>query len=129
MSKREEWTFLYTRQQVCDAAKAQEAYHQQRLDYWRAEEERADAELRSSVEFREHQVTGGEQIRVVLDPEKQEYLNTAKHKAAGHRTKWEDYARWVVALSGRVNGGKDLELTFADLQYFGLASVPGTEER
>jgi len=113
--KRNEWEFYFTSTKVVEAATRQIDYHSQRVAHWEAELNAAEEALRGSVDFREHDVTGGKNISVVVDPEKQSWLNTCRTKLSGHRAKVAEYSRWRALLG---TGSFTLALDSADYEYF-----------
>lgn len=118
MRRREDWTFQYQAETVRTAAQQKVGQHQERLDFWTLERDKAEAELREKgLEFREHDMTGGRQVQAVLDPERQAHLNRCTNKIDSHKRELADYELWVRAL-GTKRGV--LELTLDDIRFFEL---------
>lgn len=123
--KRDEWVFGFTVAEVFDAAEEKVSHHTERIEWWQAEKERVEAEIKESgLEVRHHQQTGGSRAEVVIDPTLASRLGECERKLESHRQRVEQYRRWVGAL--RTKGDDDfLELHYDDVQFFGLAEEEG----
>lgn len=122
MSQRRDWTFIYTVEEVANAAEAKAKYHAEREAFWEREKEEVVAAIRESgLEVRGHKVTGGERAEVVLDPTLAKRLDECQNKLTGHQSSGEEYRGWHSVLRVAVEREEDrLELDHEDVRYFGL---------
>ena len=119
---RNQWKFRLPSSRVADAAKAKAAHHRERETYWQNELASAQTALKSAVEFREHDVTGGKQVALVVDPEKQQHVNRCSGKRDEHRSQAENYEAYEAALriDAALASSIGVELDVDDIRYFGL---------
>lgn len=115
---RDKWIFRYGPDAVREAALEKVEYHQKRRDYWQEERGRAEAELKEKgFEYRDRSYTAGHDVEIVGDPELAKRVSTAKRKADEHQKRVDEFERWGRALVFQID---DLELSFEDVEYFGL---------
>lgn len=128
--KRQEHVFQFLGREISYAARKEHDYHQQRLEYWRAEREKAVATAKTAgFEVREYEVTGGKNANIVIDPEVTARLNVCLAKISSHH-KAADVFQIEAAIYGE-QAGRTYELHIDDVVYFRLASeprVPVTDE-
>jgi len=118
MLRNELW-FSYAGGVLASACADQVTYHEERLEFWEAEQGQAEARLRESgVEFRVRPVTGGERLDAVVDPQRQARLNECYAKVEQHRRQVEDFQRWQRSFE--TNSEAAFELDAEDVAYFGL---------
>lgn len=119
MGQRQQWTFEYSAQTVCEAASCKVVYHRERADFWRGELATAEAELREhGIEFREYDVTGGRRLDPVLDPQRQQRVQECRHKLAEHERNIEEYEAYRLALKD--NLGATVRLDVDDIKFFDI---------
>lgn len=117
--------FQFNGAKIASACAAEQGYHQERLDYWRAEQERIVAEARgltAVVKVEEQAVTGGKRYQIVADISGAQALNwklqTAGSKIDHHRGKVEEYKLKGAAYSTQAERAYELDPT--DVAYFRL---------
>jgi|SRR3569832_14240 len=123
--KQTEHLFQFSGAKIAAACAAEQAYHQERLDYWRAEQERIVDEakaLTATVKVEEQQVTGGKRYQIVADISGAQTLNwklgTAGQKIEAHRLKVDEYKLKGAAYATQPE--RAYELDPADVAYFRL---------
>src|SRR5437762_8877640 len=120
--KRTDWTFAFKVGEVAEAAAAKARHHREREKHWQSELEEAQHDLKQAgTHFREHAVTSGKQIRVIIDEEKQNHVNLCASKIDMHQRKSEKYESFARALkiqTERVGG--EISLDVSDVEFFGL---------
>jgi hypothetical protein len=88
MSNRQEHTFAYTGGEIAKAISDHVEHLRERVIYYTDERHAVLVELmgNSSVEWREHEMTGGKRYQAVLvyDQEKARWLDTCQSKIAEH---------------------------------------------
>lgn len=125
---RDKHSFQFTAGQITEAAKAEQAYHQDRMNYWREIFENATARIKktASIEFQEYPVTGGKRFQAVVkygDPAAYEKMNTAGGKIDSHRAAAERFAT-ETHVYGSQEPFRVYELDTADVHYFRLGGNP-----
>lgn len=117
---RHEWTFHYKALDVAAAASERAAYHSLRERTWLDTLDQAERDLREKgVDFRDREVTGGNRIEAVVDPELSNRVNECRQKVEHHRRKGEEYQAYAVVLGAHPDD--QLHLAVDDVQFFGLA--------
>lgn len=117
--KRTEWTITKSTHELKEAATAREMYHTKRFLHWQDEIKSAEATLREKgIEIRHHQVTGGTQANVVLDPEMVKHLNTCEAKLRIHQDACGEFARWGAFLDANPEHVHLVTLDKSDFDYF-----------
>lgn len=122
-SMRAEWEFIYTAEEVAEAAERKVKYHGDRAAWWEGESKKAEEELKQKgFEYRSRERSMGADIEIVGDPELAKRVSTSKQKIREHREKEELFSTWVRALKAVTKHGKsqELTLTIADILFFGL---------
>ena len=121
--KRSEHTFQFTGLQIAKAAQAELEYHNMRLNYWGAAQDEAITAARASgVEVREHEVTGGKNVQIVIDPTVQSRLNECSAKINTHRASADRFQ--IEAAAYGTQPERTYELHPDDVVYFRLAGGP-----
>jgi DNA-binding LytR/AlgR family response regulator len=121
--KRNEHLFQFTGQQISDAAKAEHDYHNDRLAFWKAEQDSAVAKAKEAgVEVREYDITGGKNVQVVLDPTLTNRLTDCANKINSHRSAADRFQ--IESAVYATQGGRTYELQPDDVLYFRLAGGP-----
>lgn len=121
MTVRNEWRFQFSASVISKAAKDEAAYHEERLDWWKIEQERATEQAKAaSVVVRKHEVTGGKRVEVVLDPSVSKRLQECESKISAHRAAFDDFKRWADAMSA-MQPRQNYDLDPDDVAYFRLA--------
>jgi hypothetical protein len=119
---RDTWEFRYPVGAIAEANLTRLGYHNGRLEHWRAEREHVLADLRETgLEVRSHQVTGGYDASVVVDPEKAKWLGQVEAKIAEHQRLVDEHARWQSVLMHQPRD-TTLDLRADDILFFGLAA-------
>jgi hypothetical protein len=123
--KQTEHLFQFRGSQLASACAAEQAYHQERLEYWRAEQERLVAEakgLTAVVRVEEQSVTGGKRYQIIADITGAQTINwklgTAGQKIDIHRGKVEEYKLKGAAYATQPE--RAYELDPSDVAYFRL---------
>src|SRR5689334_14627592 len=108
--KRSEHTFQFLGQQISDAAKAEHHYHAGRLEFWKAEQDKAaDKARESGVEIREYDVTGGKRVDVVLDPTVASRLQECANKINSHRAAADRFSMEAAAYGTQPSRAYELQ--------------------
>ena len=116
---RKEWILKCPLAQVKGGAKMKAEHHREREQFWADELVKAEADLKAStVTFEDAAVTGGHDVRTVIDPSKSARYGECKRKKAKHQESLEEYERWIRALE--YVHDTDLELEISDVEFFGL---------
>jgi hypothetical protein len=114
--QRHQWEFKYLALDVLRAAESEMHYHEAREEHWATERLVAEDSLREEgIEMIHHEVTGGTQVNVQLDPEKAKWLNTCQQKLREHHQKVTEFSAWVHILGGRT---EELSLHHDDVLFF-----------
>jgi hypothetical protein len=128
VNKRTDWTVSFGVNRLEQEAAARADYHRTRESYW--EEHRAvkDAELEKTARVEEQPVTGGKQRFLRYDPGLQEQVNLATRKRDEHRSRAEEYERFLLMFE--VGDEERFYLAVDDVQFF-FAPIPDgqTESR
>jgi hypothetical protein len=134
MNKRDEWTFRYRGKALLAATQAKIEHHDGRFVWWEKEKNTAETELREkgiTIEMRERPGTrlvpdqaafsayAARGVPIVqLDPERQRHLQECHDKMDEHARRAQEYR--VFARAFELNQDAELDLTVADIQFFGL---------
>ena len=119
--RRGNWLFQYEVGEVADAALAKLKYHKERLEFWRAEREKAVTAVKDAGhEVREYEVTGGKDVQVVVDQTLLARLGQCNQKIREHLTKVKEYRQWVATLETQ-RRSESIDLHMDDALFFGLA--------
>lgn len=119
---RYEWSFFYSVEEVCKAARVQKEYHEGRRDWWEAELAKAEATLKEKgLEYRESHYTGGHRLEAVLDPQLKTRVEECRQRRDEHENKRKEFHRWERSLAHEMESrSSDLQLTIDDVEFFGL---------
>lgn len=123
---RNDWVMICSVEQVQAGAQKKLDYHHARLKIWSEELKLAEIALKESgMTFEDAAVTGGHNVRAVIDQTKSERYGECKRKCAKHQASVEEYERWLRALEyvdAEVKAviGPCLSLSITDVQFFGL---------
>lgn len=121
--KRNEHLFQFTGKQIADAAQAEHQYHCGRVDWWKKEQGNAIEKAKAAgVEVREHDITGGKAVSVVLDPSVQSRLLDCSNKINSHRSAADQFQ--IQAAAYATQADRTYELHPDDIVYFRLAGGP-----
>lgn len=130
--KQTEHLFQFLGGSIADAAKAEQAYHEQRLTYWRVEQEALIEQakgLTAIVKVVEQPVTGGKRVQVIADITGVQEINwklgEAGTKIDTHRNKADEFKLKAAAYA--TQSSRAYELDPSDVQYFRLAGGERTE--
>jgi hypothetical protein len=119
MPLRDEWKFRYTCSDLIAPTEAKAKHHRERETFWTGELEKAKEKVRSGgAVVREHPISGGTRMQVMIDPEVQGRANECAEKVRSHRESAEEYERWLRVFRG--NGDASVELDAKDVEFFGL---------
>ena len=121
--RRDVWIFRYKPAELLAAANRKLTHHVQRGEWWAAEHNKAEEQLREKgFEYRERQTSHESQIQIVGDPELAQRVAQCRRKIAEHREEQKVYETWARALKTKTERqpGEELELTINDLVFFGL---------
>ncbi len=122
MSKRLNHTFQFGGGQIAHAAKDEASYHDGRVTWWKAEQEKATAKLReATVQVTEHEVTGGKNVVAGLhvDPHAQQRANECASKVSAHQRARD---RFLIEAGAYGTAPTQIfELDAEDVVYFRLA--------
>lgn len=122
-SRRQGWEFVYQASAVAAAAEKLARHHRDRIAWWQAESQKAEALLKKKgFEYREHIHTLGKDVEIVGDPGLAKRVTQCKQKIGEHGEKEDHFASWARALRGAAKRGKaqELTLTIEDVLFFGL---------
>ena len=120
MSKRNDGGFRYATMEIAAACRERIAHHEERLAFWREEQSRAEEELRQhGIELREHPVTGGMQLRALLDPGRQSRVEECRGKVRQHEWDANGYRAYLAGVA-HMPTGEMVTLDAEDIVYFGL---------
>jgi hypothetical protein len=119
MSKRIEWVFEYSAEEVLKGARTKLHHHRERSAYWESERALYEMQMKEKgITFRDYEVTGGHRVEAVVNDELGNRYAEARTKLSHHREKVDEYELWCRALEPL--GMKTLELMVSDIRYFGL---------
>lgn len=127
--KQDQHLFQFTGEQIAFAANAERDYHNDRLVWWRTEQqvqiEKAHG-LTAIVKVREQAITGGKRVEVYADitgvQEINWRLSECGNKIDLHRRMADEYNLKGAAYSTQAD--RYYELDPSDVQYFRLAGGP-----
>lgn len=123
MSKTHEWTFQFSAGELHEATHARRVHHENRLEFWRSELEKADTALRArGVEFRDVPMTGGSRVDTVLDPQLAARVSECRSKVAEHTAKRVTFVRWEALF--KRSAMRTFDLTVGDVEFFDLLAKP-----
>jgi hypothetical protein len=120
--QRAAWTFNVFNKTIREAISRKLTHHKARHTYWTEELTKAEAEMKASVQIREHAITGGVQHTTVFDQEKATYVTTCKSKRDEHFRQLETFTAWW-GLMRNEPGEQKHTLTIADAEFFGIGDV------
>lgn len=124
--KRNEHTFQFTGNQIAQAAEREHEYRLGRLAWWKAEHEKAIEQATSAcTEIREHDVTGGKRVEVIIDPSVTKRLTECTNKILDHTSAADKLQ--IEAAVYRSQGDRVYELHPDDVIYFRLVGGPRVE--
>lgn len=124
--KRATHLFQFTGKGIGEAAAAEAEYHKGRVAWWKTEQDKAIVLAKAAgVEVREHDVTGGENVQVVIDPTVQSRLNECASKISSHRRLADDFT--IQAACYATQSAVFYDLDPDDVNYFRLAGGPREE--
>lgn len=116
---RNKWIIPLTPGEVAAAAGKKAEHHRSRWQFWQAEIDKADRDLREKgVEMREMPVTGGQRIQPMFDPQRVARVEECRGKINEHEKKALEYEAYVRFLE--LQGTGLVELDVDDITYFGL---------
>lgn len=119
MALRTSWKFQYRGSVLYKYAQELATHHQERRYFWENELTIAEDTLRATgVDFRESQITGGQRIDLVLDPQKQARVQECRNKVDEHKKLEEEYETYARAF--QLNPDVNLELDVSDMRFFEL---------
>lgn len=105
MSKRREWQFQATDQQLAEASHEKAVYHNDRARWWQEQRSIVNDQIQESgVQVRSHPVTGGERHEVVLDATLAARLSECDRKIQDHNHTAAEYRQWHDALTSGIAG-------------------------
>lgn len=109
---------------IAKAARAMQKHHQDRITWWKVEQEAAIVKAKAAgVEVRESDVTGGKRVDVIIDPSVQSRLSECASKINSHRQKAERFE--LEADAYETQSGMPFELDPDDVVYFGIVKNTG----
>ncbi|MEE8503970.1 MAG: hypothetical protein V3T26_05925 [candidate division NC10 bacterium] len=119
--ERSQWKFRFAAALVAEAAQNRADHHRDRRKWWEDELEKTDKQLRETgVEFRSHEVTGGQRLDLAVDPTLKNRYEEGRFKVQAHTEKWEEFERWTFALETAAEDVVVLELDIDDIAFFGI---------
>jgi hypothetical protein len=121
--KRNEHLFQFTGHQISSAALLENAYHKERVTWWKAEQEVAIKKAKEAgVEVREYDYTGGKGVQVVLDPSLASRLHECAQKITSHQKAADEFQIQSACYGSQAD--RTYELHPDDVIYFRLAGGP-----
>ncbi len=112
--------FQFDAGQIGKAAMAEATYHHARVGFWKAEQEKAIVKAKEAgVEIREHDVTGGKSVEVVVDPTVSNRLTVCANKIRTHQEAADRFVIEADAYDSQNTRVYDLDPD--DVVYFRLA--------
>jgi hypothetical protein len=132
--KQTEHLFQFSGQDISMAAHSEANYHENRLAYWREEQQRmidSAKNLTAVVEVSEYAITGGRRVQIVANITGVQKINDrlveCGNKIEIHRNSMDEYRLKARAYGTQV--ARTYELDPADVVYFRLASLPREEQK
>lgn len=110
------WRVQATSEELIRQSKLAADYHRKREEWWTGERDASKTKLGTEgLQVREQAATGGMQHVAVLDPQLSARLSECEQKIAAHRSKAEQFDRWIAFFSVSSNLWT---LTINDIEFF-----------
>ncbi len=107
---------------MIDCCVRRQAYHQERLAYWKGEAKVTEDKIRSEgMKLEEFQVTGGTRFEAKINESLGRRLSEAKSKAASHDAFLEQFTVFLAEF--RRQPDREMPLQLGDVIYFGLHGI------
>jgi uncharacterized protein (DUF342 family) len=127
VGQRKTWRFAYEAREVAQAAGVVADYHRQRQLWWMGQHSKAVEEAEhATVSVQHHEVTGGTQVHIAIDPRIAARITQCESKIASHREKAEEFERWTTAL--RSARSQQFWLDVDDIHYFRLGGLTSDDQ-
>ena len=116
--------FQFKAAEISAAACEEAAYHSSRITWWESEQELAIKLAREAgIEIREHEITGGKNVEVVVDVSITKRLSQCATKIANHQSAADRFTIEAAAYGSQPEA-LVYELDPDDVVYFRLAGGP-----
>lgn len=130
MSERSKHLFGFPADKIAEAAKAEAAYHETRLAYWKAELEKSMEQVKATakIKIKEQNVTGGTRLELVIDYGDQSAcyrMNESQQKIERHRQAAERFRSDAMVYGSQNTRTYDLDAE--DVHHFRLSGKPREE--
>lgn len=123
------WEFAIDRNTVYAAAQTRLKHHTARHEYWTAETEHLEQEMRNKgLTFIEFNHSGGRGMRAELDDQMSADLSQANKRREHHSHRMDLFDSVITAISETGADCPLLPMTLADFRLFGLVSWPNDED-
>jgi len=124
--KRDNHSFEFAASAIQRAANSEHTYHTKRIIFWKKEQQKAIKKAKGAgVEIREHEITGGKSVEVILDPSVSRRLSVCASKIQLHQGSADRFQ--IEAAAYGTQSAKHYELDPDDIVYFRLAGGPREE--
>lgn len=121
--QRDKWRIKVSASKLKEACEERGKYHQDRMEFWEKERDKADARLRKEgLTFEQHQVSGGVRTEAKLDPELQYRLGECVKRLEHNKGRLAEFQAFKAffELSGASEFSVLFELGADDVLYFNL---------
>lgn len=120
MSRRNDWRFVFTAEQLKAAAHNKKQNHLLRSSFWEDQYQIAiNTAKEKGFEVREYDITGGKRADLVVDTTLQSRVTECYNKRNEHRKLAEEYSQWTGVFASQ-DPTLLLDLDATDILYFGL---------